>query len=237
MSGSSTSSAKRKRRESASNQDYSTFAGRLRSVRKALGLKSEELGPEIGVSRNSISAWEHGAGIKNENLVALAKRLGVTPAWLRSREGPDPEPQGSPFLATCGDVSFADQVVEVPEVEPLPDAHMSSLSKVPIARWGLPANVILHWMMAPGGSLVIKQTRSDNSPHHRRGDYLFIDTSVTQATAPGMYVGIVDGLRLVVIVRNADGTLSATAPTSKTPRLNPMEVKIEGRVVAVLQRV
>ena len=236
MSIARNNSGTRKARRSGANPDFSTFGGRLRAIRRSLELKSDELGPEIGVSRNSISAWENGAGIKDENLIALAKRLGVTPAWLKSREGPDPEPKGSPFLSNFAGYPLSGEIVEVPEIEPMPDAHMAALSKVPIARWGLPANVIFHWMMAPGGALVVKRTRSDNPPHHRRGDYLFIDTSVVEATAPGMYVGIVDGLRLVVIVRNEDGTLSATAPTSKTPHLNAANVKIEGRVVAVLQR-
>lgn len=217
--------------------DYSTFASRLRSMRRALGLKGEQLGPEIGVSRNSISNWEHGAGIRDENLSALAKRLGVSPAWLKSRAGPDPEPSGSPFASAKTAFAASRAMVEVPEVDTLPDAHTEALSLAPVARWALPAEVILHWMMAPGGSLVVKRTRSDNPPYHRRGDYLFIDTSVVEATAAGIYVGIVDGLRLIVVRRNEDGSLSALAPTSKTPKLSPATLKIEGRVVAVLQRV
>lgn len=219
------------------NPDYSTFASRLRSVRKALRLRGEELGPQIGVSRTSISNWENGAGIREDNLAALAERLGVAPAWLLSREGPDPEPAGSPFNATQATSLSHQKMVEVPEIETLPQAHSEALSKMPIARWALPHHVVFHWMMAPGGSLVVKQTRSDNLPHHRRGDYLFIDTSVVEATAPGMYAAIVDGLRLVVVVRNNDGSLTMTAPTSRTPNLSVSDIKVEGQVVAVLRSV
>ena len=57
---------------------------RLRSARKRAGLTQEDVAKAAGVSRPAVVQWESGesVSIKGENLIRVAKCLGVDPAWL-----------------------------------------------------------------------------------------------------------------------------------------------------------
>lgn len=51
---------------------------RIRALRELQGLTQEELARKVGVSRQSVAAWERGEAIPNlENLILLARALGV----------------------------------------------------------------------------------------------------------------------------------------------------------------
>ena len=54
------------------------FCEKLLALRKQSGLSQEELGLELGVSRQTVSKWENGsADPSTTNLLALAKLYGV----------------------------------------------------------------------------------------------------------------------------------------------------------------
>lgn len=83
------------------------------------------LAADVGVSRQQVSGWENGhQAPSGENLVSLARRLGVSPDWIVSggtlgesvvREGAGGAPAGGleqlagPDLLTLGDLSRASQ--------------------------------------------------------------------------------------------------------------------------------
>lgn len=58
-------------------------APQLKRLRDARALTQEELAARSGVSRNTIMRAEHGANIRQGNLRALARVLGVSPATLQ----------------------------------------------------------------------------------------------------------------------------------------------------------
>lgn len=60
---------------------------RLRASRLLIGLSQEEAAKELKVSRTTVSGWENGAAIDEENLEAAAKLYGVSRGWLRYGEG------------------------------------------------------------------------------------------------------------------------------------------------------
>lgn len=59
--------------------------GRIRNKRNELGLNQTELSKRVGVSKVAVSQWENGdTSPKGENLLKLARSLGVSPEWLIS---------------------------------------------------------------------------------------------------------------------------------------------------------
>lgn len=62
---------------------------RIRMLRKAKGWTQEQLGGEVGVSREAVSQWEIGPtkNIKNRTFARLVRALGTTQDYLLF--GPD----------------------------------------------------------------------------------------------------------------------------------------------------
>jgi transcriptional regulator with XRE-family HTH domain len=60
-----------------------TITSRLKQKREALGISQAELARRMTVSRASVSIWESGGNISQDNIVKLAKILRVTPEWLQ----------------------------------------------------------------------------------------------------------------------------------------------------------
>lgn len=51
-----------------------TFAEKLKTMRKQLGISQEQLADKLGVSRQAITKWETNIGIPDiENLIAISK--------------------------------------------------------------------------------------------------------------------------------------------------------------------
>ena len=50
-----------------------TFAEKLKSIRKQIGMSQELLAEKIGVSRQAVTKWETGAGIPDiENMISIS---------------------------------------------------------------------------------------------------------------------------------------------------------------------
>lgn len=65
---------------------------RIHDMRKELNLSQEELGRELGVTRQTICKWENGE-IKNINrsmIDIMAKFFGCKAEWLMNLDGSDP---------------------------------------------------------------------------------------------------------------------------------------------------
>lgn len=61
---------------------------RIKELRKKHGLTQQKLGELVGVNKASISQWEQGEyAPSGDNLVALAKALGVSAHWLATGKG------------------------------------------------------------------------------------------------------------------------------------------------------
>lgn len=98
---------------------------RIRATRKRAGMTQVDLAKMVGVARVSLTQWESGdTSPKGENLLKLARALGVTPDWLISGRG-DPAvhgiPDGSGYMPVMvwDDISDLDpeQHVIVPRVQ------------------------------------------------------------------------------------------------------------------------
>lgn len=61
-----------------------TFAARLRLIRHALDLTTEEIGQKVGVPGPTWNTWENGAKPRrmDEKVAQISEALGVDRAWL-----------------------------------------------------------------------------------------------------------------------------------------------------------
>ena len=67
---------------------YMSIHTRIKSQRAVSGMTQEALAKLLGVNRVSVSQWERGdTSPKGDNLINLAKALGVRPEWLLFGEG------------------------------------------------------------------------------------------------------------------------------------------------------
>ncbi len=78
---------------------------RVREARKLIGLSQEALAGELGVSRSAVAQWEmtRGTAPNVENLIALARRSGMTFEYLSTGRGQ--KIQGKPLLAVAEEAS------------------------------------------------------------------------------------------------------------------------------------
>lgn len=73
-----------------------TIGQRIAQRRKALGLSQEQLGAQLGVSRQAIYKWESDAALPEiEKLVTLSRLFSVSVGWLLGEE-PDAPAEGAP---------------------------------------------------------------------------------------------------------------------------------------------
>lgn len=70
------------------NRDMSTFASRVRSRRKELGLSQAELAKRGKLSQTTISDIERGRNDASREIVELAVALQCAPEWLKTGQGP-----------------------------------------------------------------------------------------------------------------------------------------------------
>ena len=55
-----------------------TFAEKLKSIRKQVGMSQELLAEKIGVSRQAVTKWETGAGIPDiDNMVSISNLFNI----------------------------------------------------------------------------------------------------------------------------------------------------------------
>lgn len=68
----------------------SDFGDRVKQAREAKGWNQAVLAEKVGISRQSVFAWENGEtkAVKPENLFKAADNLEVNARWLATGEGP-----------------------------------------------------------------------------------------------------------------------------------------------------
>lgn len=75
-------------------QDDKAIAARIKKVRNEAALTQEGFAAKLGdVTRGAVGNWERGLGIKRENLVLIANKLGVSLDWLATGSNRPPEGQ------------------------------------------------------------------------------------------------------------------------------------------------
>lgn len=68
-----------------------SLSQRITQARLKAGITQAELARRMNISRASVSIWESGGNVSQENILRLAKLLRVTPEWLQYEVGAKPE--------------------------------------------------------------------------------------------------------------------------------------------------
>lgn len=89
-----------------------TTGQRIAHKRRELGLSQEQLGQEMGVSRQSIYKWESDAALPEiDKLIALSRRFGVSVGWLLGEESRETETQEAADSLTEEQMRLIQQLV------------------------------------------------------------------------------------------------------------------------------
>lgn len=67
------------------------LSSRIKSARMKSGISQAELARRMDISRASVSIWESGGNVSQENIIKLSGLLKVTPEWLQYDVSAKPE--------------------------------------------------------------------------------------------------------------------------------------------------
>ncbi|NOY66714.1 MAG: helix-turn-helix transcriptional regulator [Gammaproteobacteria bacterium] len=67
------------------------LSSRIKAARVKSGISQAELARRMDISRASVSIWESGGNVSQDNIVKLASLLKVTPEWLQYDVSARPE--------------------------------------------------------------------------------------------------------------------------------------------------
>lgn len=65
----------------------STIGKRIKQARSKVGITQAELSRRMNITRASVSIWESGGNVSQDNIIKVAKILKVTPEWLQYEVG------------------------------------------------------------------------------------------------------------------------------------------------------
>jgi transcriptional regulator with XRE-family HTH domain len=98
---------------SPSSAIKTSFAARIRSARRALGLSQQQLAERIGIRRAAVTQWESSAGTlpSTINLMQVAIELRVSFEWLATGRGAMrlDDSEGTAFSVDCITQSFEEE--------------------------------------------------------------------------------------------------------------------------------
>jgi len=238
---------------------FETLGGRMRAVRLAKGLTTEQLAEKLKVSRPTVTQWETGTTekIPDHRIEAFARVTGVSKQWLQHHTGTAPKldfsnmprkmKMNKKFLRsaklTYGEadapMSLAIEALDarILEIKPRLSAHAKTLDTTAQALWAIPREVLSLDFNCDPDQALIKRSLIDGPPLPDgtpvcRGDYALIDATRNVINEPGLYyVADPEGkeVRRVIVV----GAELAVTLQSTGEAVNKEDLVVLGRVMAV----
>ena len=75
----------------ALKENTDNLSSRIKKARIKAGISQAELARRMNISRASVSIWESGGNVSQENILKLSSLLRVTPEWLQYDVSARPE--------------------------------------------------------------------------------------------------------------------------------------------------
>jgi len=75
----------------ALKENTDNLSSRIKKARVKAGISQAELARRMDISRASVSIWESGGNVSQENILKLSNLLRVTPEWLQYDVSARPE--------------------------------------------------------------------------------------------------------------------------------------------------
>ena len=190
--------------EPESVERLTTLGGRLRAVRLAKGLTTDDVATALKISRPTFTTWELDKvqNVDEDKIKAFAKLTGVSAQWLKHATGAPPKGlkldiHDRAFVGKSRETiaamtpSLAPEGMEVAEIKPAMKAHAKGLDTAPQAKWAIPREVLALGFNCEPDSAVIKRVRHGytipDGTVVARGDYVLIDASRNTIDEPGLY--------------------------------------------------
>lgn len=227
-----------------------TLSERLQSERLALGLSQEALGNSAGVTKQTISAIERGKTLNpdHDTIVAICRRLDITPQWLKTGRGDKRERRGL-HVSDSSAVAFASNetpsgYVRLPLLDMEGEMGYGTHNEDPaevvqfldVAEWwakqNLPTRV---------ERIKVISSRGDSMAGViNHGDVVFVDSEISFYDGEGIYVFNWQGRALIkrLAPNLRTGTLqilsanAAAYPPEDVTKEEVDQLHIAGRVIA-----
>ncbi|MBL4766419.1 MAG: helix-turn-helix domain-containing protein [Rhodobacteraceae bacterium] len=163
------------------------FGERLKTAREAAGLSMAELARRAGgISSSAISQLEIGLskGAKPENLVALAKTLGVEIEWLATGDGPmmtaiDALKETNQFIKDAGSSDENTELVEMRRPGRVPLVSWVQAGEWTSVEGAFEAHNSDEWVLCPvphsEKTFVLRVRGASMEPEYHDGDWIFVD--------------------------------------------------------------
>lgn len=206
-----------------------------------MGLTQDQVGRELGVTGAAVQQWEAGeTQPRGHRLTALARFLGVDPAWLLTGAGQE---AATDDAGARGRSALNSRMLVIDELDvragmSLGGAVHEGDVELVKARWQIPAVVIRPYSSAPEEAIkIITAVGDSNIPEFFPGDRVMVDTSDRIPSPPGFFAvwdGFGEVIKRLEMVPYSDPPLVRllSANPAYEPRELPLDtVVINGRVL------
>jgi transcriptional regulator with XRE-family HTH domain len=170
------------------------LGSRLHKVRVAFGDAQEDIASKLGVTRSSVSQWEHNIVMPTVDKVeAMAHRYNCTFEWLMFGRGDEPAlPMPSRRRRQPAGTARSELFVGQTILE-----YHSHNAKEPSPEWHIPS----HALPCDAGAAVFFSAPADLPPI-MRGDYVLIDKTQCEIQLAGQWLVELAGSAHPMLVRS-----------------------------------
>lgn len=230
-------------------QEMKELGKRLRQVRRSRGYSQIDIAEAAGCTRAAVSQWERGvADPTDDNLTAAARKLDVTPGWLRTGVGAKPDlsvkPSGRrvvrsismPVLIASKSPDHPPFPGAIPEMEGGLGAADAYSTTDRVAEWWRFPPAILADLCGPNGRPRIYRVRSDSmEPTIKHGSYVVVDLTQRTVVDRGIYAidnGVSVVLKRLFVLPNQRLRLVSDAEDRRASDVFPVKaITVIGRCI------
>lgn len=230
-----------------------SFGKRIARLRENVGLSQSDLARAVGVKPQSIQAIESGKAKGSKHVVAIAKKLNVSPDYLQTGRGAEYrnehddhqiiEQRHISEIAVVGGAGLGGEAI----LENFTDANGNTLSSdAVLGRWGFPDEYLTELRIEPNDVRIIEisgdsMRRPDGTGLHS-GDRVMVWLKDRNPTPPGIFA-LWDGFGIVV--KRLERIPKSDPPAIRLISDNPVhtpyeltgeEVNIIGRLIWTARR-
>lgn len=228
----------------------SSLNERLFERMKELGMSQAELARKVDLTKGAVNQWKKGASSPNgENLLKVAKALGVTPEWLATGKGPKEAPETRMTVKEAFRTGHLQPTVIRQMEEMFPVARLQQVPLISFVQAGNWEEVVLNrpddieYLPCPvpcGPQTFALRVQGESMlPRFNPGDYIFVDPDKGCKSGDFVVAQIDDENKATFkqYLETEDGPMLKALNPEWPNRYIPLpdEHRIIGRVIAKLE--
>lgn len=218
-----------------------TLAERLTLAIEHAQITKAELARRVGISAPSVNGWFSGKAkfLRGENLLAAAKALGVSEAWLATGKGPMHSGVQEPSVSYVAEIETPPGYVRFDLFEGgagmgagmVNQDYPEVVKTIEVAEWEVRRK--LGYLPKPGRIQIITGRGPSMKPKLEDGDIVWIDTSCDYFDGDDYYLINIGGeTQIKMLQKRGDGLYVVSVNTDfPAYRPDPGDVSILGKAL------